>query len=79
MSFSEEEKRELQVEARVLLQAYPVLRPLLERRKQATYERLLSSYRSGEVDTNAIAELSVIEAIQHEIKTKLEYADAIGD
>lgn len=79
MTLSQEEKQDILRESRLLIQAYPILGPMLERRKKATYQRMISSYRAGELNKDAVAELSVIEGIQDEIRTKIEYADAMGE
>jgi hypothetical protein len=70
----EEMRRQLVQEARYLAVASPVLDPMLEKRKEVAFRRLLSQHRGGgPIDPNIIAELSVIDSLQNELKSKLEY------
>lgn len=60
-------------EARQLSVAAPIIEPMLNRRKLAALQRLLGCHRDGKpVDTNAIAEIYIIEQLQHEMRSKLE-------
>lgn len=64
----------LLVEARQLSVALPVLEPLLKKRKESAYQRLLGNYRDGKHDQQQpiIAELFVLENIVSEINSKLD-------
>ena len=66
--------RQLIQEARQISVAYPVIEPLLQKRKDQALKRLLSHYRdSKHLDQqNVIAELFVIEGIMVELKSKLD-------
>lgn len=60
-------------EARQLSIAAPIILPMLERRKLMAYQKVLGAHRGAKPpDANAIAEMSVIEQIQSEIREKLE-------
>lgn len=68
----EEEIRERIAEARQLSVSAPVLVPMLLRRKNISFQRLLAAHRDGKhPDQNAIAELFVIESIINEVNAKL--------
>lgn len=67
-------------EARQLSIAAPIVLPMLERRKHGAYQRMLAAYRAGKgADINAMAEMSVIEAIQSEIREKLENLNLVQE
>ncbi len=66
--------RQLISEARQLHALLPVLMPLLDKRKASAFQKLLANHRDGKhsEQLNAIAELSVINGIEMEIKSKLD-------
>lgn len=68
---TEQEKRDLLTEARMIQAALPVLGPMLERQHKMALQRLMAVYATGKVDTNIVAELSVITRIQSELNAKL--------
>lgn len=68
----EGEKMRLLTEARQIQAAAPLLFPMLERKRESTLQRLISTYRNGQTDLNAVAELSVIESLLAELKSKLQ-------
>lgn len=60
-------------EARQLSVAAPIIEPMLNRKKLAALQRLLGAHRDGKpVDTNAVAEIYIIEQLQNEMRSKLE-------
>lgn len=70
---SEELRRQEISEARQLAVAVPILSPMLESRKRMAFQRLMSAHRDGKpVDSNAIAELYILDGLQAEIRNKLE-------
>lgn len=78
---NEEERRlKLVQEARHLAVASPVLLPMLEGKKIAAFNKLLSIYREGKMDfITTIAELSVIEALKREVNSKIEYINLLEE
>jgi len=67
-----QERVDLITEARMVSVALPVLGPMLDRRHRSALQRLMSAYRDGKQDQNAVAELFVIEGIQNELRMKLQ-------
>lgn len=78
---AEEEKRmKLVAEARHLAVASPVLLPMLEAKRSAAFNKLISIYREGKTDfMTTIAELSVLESIKREVLSKIEYLQLMED
>jgi hypothetical protein len=64
----------LLVEARQISVALPALDPMLSRRKEAAFKRLMGNYRDGKHNDQQaiIAELFVIETIVNELNSKLQ-------
>lgn len=76
----EEKRMKLVQEARHLAVASPVLLPMLEGRKAAAFNKLISIYREGKTDfITTIAELSVIEALKREVNSKIEYINLLEE
>lgn len=60
-------------EMRLFAIAAPMIRPLLEKRRINTYNRLIMAYRDGRVEPTLVAELSVISALETEINQKEQH------
>lgn len=70
---TEAQKQAALTEARQLYVAAPIIMPLLERLSLNAYQRLISGFRNGDKDNlTLIAELSVIDALKSQIRSKLE-------
>lgn len=69
-----EERAKILQEAKRFAIAEPVVRPMIESRKQSALLRLIRDFREGKLDNAAIvAEISVLDSIEREMNAKLEY------
>lgn len=71
---TDSERQAALTEARQIYVAAPIILPMLERLGTNTYQKLISSYRNGDSSQHLslIAELSVIEAMKRELKSKMD-------
>lgn len=70
---TEEERRELLVEARVFSIAAPVVLPLIQKRRKIATERLLAKYKEGSTDyLTLVSELSVLADLERDILSRAE-------
>ncbi len=70
---NEYEKQNLITEARMLAVAGPALAPILERRKDIAYKKLLGAYRDGKRDfLHLVTELFILQGIEEDIKSKID-------
>lgn len=70
---TDEKKRELIQELKIIAIASPVLIPLLEKRRKSSYEKLLSAFREGKTDLVSLtAELNAYESLLRDISNKHE-------
>lgn len=80
MSRDEVERQQRISEARQFYIALPAMLPIVQRKRKAAYEKLLASYRGGELENaNLIAELSVLDALEREITIQEQYYKEAGE
>lgn len=65
---TDEKRREMIQEARMLSIASPVILPMIKERKRISFEILMSKFRSGEKDLlTQIADLAALDALERDI------------
>lgn len=68
---TDEERREMIQEARMLSIAAPVILPMIRERKRVSLETLLMKFRSGEKDLlTQVADLSSLDSLERDIIAK---------